>query len=87
MADAERKMNRRGGGKETKFRSNWRNREVWNISETDSNASDTDCGILPALHIWAGYLWTIDHVMSPMARGHTAWEARGNPSDKRALFH
>ena len=49
MADAERKMCRRGGGEETKFRSNGAIARC-GISETDSNGSGTDCGILPELH-------------------------------------
>eukprot|EP00966_Prymnesium_polylepis_P335729 7391071-Prymnesium_polylepis.1 len=58
MADAERNMCRRGGRKETKFRSDGAITRC-GISETDSNASDTDCGILPELHI--GWLPLVNH--------------------------
>eukprot|EP00966_Prymnesium_polylepis_P000767 17245-Prymnesium_polylepis.1 len=55
MADAERKVSRRGRRKETNFRSDGAIARC-GISETDSNTSDTDCGILPELH---SYL--VDH--------------------------
>eukprot|EP00966_Prymnesium_polylepis_P233380 5397748-Prymnesium_polylepis.1 len=55
MADVERKMCRRRGRKETKFRSDCAIAKC-KISETDSNASDTDCGILPEPELHMGWL-------------------------------
>eukprot|EP00966_Prymnesium_polylepis_P235854 5454582-Prymnesium_polylepis.1 len=54
MADAERKTCRRGGRKETNFRSNGAIARR-GISKTDSNV-DTDCGGSCLSCIWAGYL-------------------------------